>query len=222
MRSVSRLRFSARPRSSWTSGPNFGVFTVILSRLAPQAKIFAFEPNPATASALRANLKRNDVENATIIESAVGSEDRTIRFTNTSDPATNRIVQSDASGIEVPICTLDTFCRNNGIDRVDFLKIDVEGAEPMVLTGARGLFNRRAIASGMIEICPGNLKQFKYSTTDLSAFFVQAGYDLSLLEADTGTVIDDGLTLENAGFVPASAPYARADQILAPVYLAGL
>ena len=129
------------------------------------------------------------------------------RYSKPVRPATNRIAANGPDAIQVEITTLDTFCRQSGVPAIDFLKIDVEGAEVDVLRGARELFAERRVDGGMIEICPGNLRQFETSVADLRAFFAEHDYDLCWWDSEgrpsdpiSADVPDD--FLGNAAFMP--------------------
>lgn len=194
-----------RPRAKGATtifdvGANFGVFAIYFARIEPEARIFAFEPNPRTAKALRENLARNNVENVTVIEAAISDFDGHLEFSDTADPATNKILQHEGGGLSVNARSLRSVCEEYAIDRIDFIKIDVEGAEVSVLEGGRSLFEEGRVASGVIEICPGNLEQFGRSISDLTGFFAELGVKLFLLGEKPGAPIDQSILLANAGF----------------------
>lgn len=181
-------------------GANFGVFAILLARSAPNAQIYAFEPNPTTARALEANLHRNGISNVLIVEAAVGREDGSIRFTDSSAPATNRISNDNEGGVVVALRSLDSFCNEKGIQEVSFIKIDIEGAELLALEGAANLFNEKCISYGIIEICPQNLRQFGVSKYDLHKFLFEHGYHLSPLSDSSKSEFDHDFALENFKF----------------------
>lgn len=181
-------------------GANFGAFVIPIARLGPDARIFAFEPNPTTAAALRQNLHRNGVTNVTIIEAAVSDKDGEVIFSDSTDPATNHILADGTKGVRVKSRSLFSVMEEFDIGDIDFMKIDVEGAELSVLEGASGLFREGRVQAGLIEICPGNLHNFGRSISELTAFFEETGYDLELLGAEPGSKIDESIRLENAAF----------------------
>jgi hypothetical protein len=79
---------------------------------------------------------------------------------------------------------LDDFCRDQGIDRIGFLKIDVEGADVCVLRGARDLLRRQAIELMLIEVDPDNLRESGDSLEDLASLIAEKGYAFHFLQTD--------------------------------------
>lgn len=187
-------------------GANFGAFAIPFSTFVPHARIFAFEPNPHTAQALRRNLLINEAGNVTVIEAIISHRNDMLGFSNSSDPATNRIIEDNSNGLTVRSITIAEFCRDNAIDEIDFLKIDVEGAEMLALEGARPLFERGKIRAGMIEVCPGNLSIYGNSVQDLSDFFDSNGYSLKVIGGNHANPNSEEVLLANAIFRRSSEP----------------
>lgn len=160
-------------------GGNFGAFSVLMSKTNPSARIHSFEPVPPTYAALARNLERNGCPNVSAINAAVADQDGDMRITTTSHPATNRLIDPsdhNTCGVTVNAVSLDNFCCTNKIREIGLLKIDVEGAEPLVLAGAKELLARKAIHTILIEICPANLKNFQFCADDLADHLESAGY----------------------------------------------
>ncbi len=160
-------------------GANYGGLTVLMCDYAKNANAYAFEPHPQTFATLVQNVDSNGLAGRVqCIQSAVGASIGSVAFSDTGDPATNRIVFDHDETIQVALTTIDAFVRERRLPSIDFLKIDVEGAELDVLRGADASFENGAIRCGMIEICPGNLERFGKAVIDLKAFFDAHGYDL--------------------------------------------
>lgn len=114
-------------------GANIGITAIALSRCAPSGTVYAFEPAPTVFSALAENVRLNQLANVRTFNLAVSDADGSVSFNENS--AYGSIVE--AGGISVPATTIDKFVADNDIQRLDFLKIDVEGFEQHVLCGAK-------------------------------------------------------------------------------------
>lgn len=117
-------------------GANLGLTACILSQVA--RRVVAFEPSPMVFEKLLHNLMANGVGNVEAHQMAVGSNAGEVRFDGTS--AFGHVVED--GGTAVPVDTVDALVAQLGLDRVDFIKIDVEGFEPHVLEGARRTIER--------------------------------------------------------------------------------
>lgn len=155
-------------------GANVGAFTCFLASQGNE--VHSFEPIPETFSRLKRNVQRNGLQGKTHLNClAVGERQELVRFDIREDsPATNRMAVSNAESPEsvtshqvVAATTLDAYCDWQKVNRIDFLKIDVEGMEPMVLRGARRMLREKKVSVVMIEICPNNLRSVGLTMGDL-------------------------------------------------------
>jgi len=125
-------------------GANVGWHTVLLSKLVgARGSVHAFEPNPAVYEELLQNLRRNRCTNVTAHKMAISDRRGTMRFiapdVGEADAGDGHLTttfdcQDYARSIEVDVMLLDDFLLD--MQRVDLLKIDVEGFEPAVIVGA--------------------------------------------------------------------------------------
>lgn len=117
-------------------GANIGVVTLLLSDLAADGRVIAFEPGADNLRYLRHNLA--DRGNVEVVAAAAAAEDGALRFDENPDYPAGAHVTTDAGAATrvVPCRSLDSWVRERGLTRVDVVKIDVEGAEPHVLAGA--------------------------------------------------------------------------------------
>ncbi len=114
-------------------GANIGIATYFFKRLSPRARVVAFEPNPATFACLERNVGANGLAGVRTVQAAVGAEDGTVQlYTGQADPGsltTSLTPVAGAAGEAVRRVRLSSL-----IDEpVDFLKLDVEGAEDAIL-----------------------------------------------------------------------------------------
>ena len=146
-------------------GANVGQYARMVRKAMPGGRIFSFEPGPAAFE----RLKVAKIGGAFVpIQAALGAIDgETVLFDfkeQTGSPHASLIPGvieefrgADAQEIKVAIVTLDAFARHRSIDKIDLLKIDVEGAELRVLQGAREMIAARRIQVLQIEMTENNL-----------------------------------------------------------------
>ena len=127
-------------------GANHGYFTLLLADIVgAQGRVAAFEPHPTTVRHLRRSVSVNGFDDRVqIIERAVSDEDDLILGFHipTQEPKNARLVdqKGGADVVEVKSTTLTTSFAD--WSRLDFIKIDIEGAEEAALRGAKGLIER--------------------------------------------------------------------------------
>jgi len=116
-------------------GANVGFFTLLASKLAGAGgTVYAFEPVPRNLHLLRRHVSLNDAQNVTILPVAVSSRSGVAHFAAAANPAMGGL--SESGSLEVQTEALDELISLQRIAPPSFLKIDVEGAEVEVLTGA--------------------------------------------------------------------------------------
>lgn len=119
-------------------GANVGFYTLLASELVgPQGHVYAFEPVPRNLGYLNRHLQLNNVNNATVIEAAVSDRTGTAFFDNSVGSAAGRI--DSRGGIAVNTVKLDELIGSGKLSHPSYIKIDVEGAEFSVLSGAQSM-----------------------------------------------------------------------------------
>lgn len=114
-------------------GANIGVTVDHFRNYAK--KVYAIEPSPEHFTALKKNKEFNNWDNVEIFELALADKDgeatiHTHEQNRTCNSITNDYLQG---GTKVPTMAMDTFLEKNGIESVDFMKFDPEGAEELIL-----------------------------------------------------------------------------------------
>lgn len=123
-------------------GANIGLVTMLLSRLVgSNGKVFAFEPNPPSFTALSAAVDRNRATNVELQKLALGAHceerDLSIPIGNAGAASLRPAVSTNGgSKTRVSVRTLDEFVAERGVNQIQFMKIDVEGFESEVLRGS--------------------------------------------------------------------------------------
>ena len=126
-------------------GGHIGLFAVVTARLVGnEGKVFSFEPTPFTRGVLKEVVELNGLSEIVEVRAeAVSSKSGQTVFFDTGDSISNAnsLVKTERSKVEIPITltSVDEFVEEKGI-QVNCLKIDVEGVELDVLSGARETF----------------------------------------------------------------------------------
>jgi FkbM family methyltransferase len=163
-------------------GANVGFFTLLVARLVDvEGHVYAFEPVPANALALQRNLDLNEVQHVSLIRSAVGTSSGHVRMALGSNYATAHLADHGPGLVTVPCTTIDAFVAGRGRPP-DVVKIDVEGAEALVLRGmVDTLRAHRPIVLCEVHHTPADRRRAL-----MSEILLDAGYDEHLLALDGG------------------------------------
>lgn len=124
-------------------GANAGFYTLMFSRLVGKSgHVWAFEPLAENANNLLSHIRLNDVINATVVQAAVSDKAGLVGFDVASSNSMGAI--SDKRGdYMVPTVTLDDLIGIGLVPVPDLIKLDVEGAESLVLSGAHSMLLQR-------------------------------------------------------------------------------
>ncbi len=139
-------------------GANIGYFSLLgASRVGAGGRVFAIEPHPLNFAELERTVRRNRL--AQVYPLQLGLSDRSgqgeISMPDQEKYPNRTATMLPASGdraFAVPVCTLDALMAERGIERVDLLKIDVEGYESKIVTGAREAFASGKVRNLIIEL----------------------------------------------------------------------
>jgi FkbM family methyltransferase len=128
-------------------GANWGLHTLYLSRLVGETgRVLALEPFPPAFEELEWHLATNGCRNVRALKVAASDANGQARFIPGDSPSTGRLNFGGAApadtGMTVPTRTLDAVVEEARFDRLDLVKIDVEGAEGQVLLGAGATIDR--------------------------------------------------------------------------------
>ena len=99
-----------------------------------EGQVYAFEPVEYNSHVLEKNIERNSIENITIVRAGAGDKEQMMNVVGIGGGAF--ITNEDSKGENVKITTIDNFVERHKIERVDFIKMDIEGAELSALKGA--------------------------------------------------------------------------------------
>jgi len=181
-------------------GGHAGQFTKIFSCLAKKGKIFSFEPGEYAYSILKKTKKIKKLTNVTLIQKGLSSLEGLVSFrvpikrSGSIGYGTSHVFLSGHETIssafieqQVSVIPLDKFIKINQLERIDFIKIDVEGHELNVLKGAQETIKvyRPSI---MIEINSEHLDRAGVDKTKIFEFLENIGYKSARIDDLMGTL----------------------------------
>lgn len=166
-------------------GAHIGYFTLVAAKYAGRAH--AFEPSARTFSYLQRNLELNPALARKVVAHPIGlgSAPSTLKlYRPASHPGTASLQPVSAPDTTIETIEVDTLDHVIGSEKVDFIKIDVEGGELDALRGAQGIIERDR-PRVFCELFEPHLNRFGYTCGDLIAFFTQRQYQGFLVSDQT-------------------------------------
>ena len=169
-------------------GCNIGYVSCLVASLTRgRARLVSIDANPEMARRCEANLKLNGFP-AEVVSCAAGRADEVRTFhvpKHRPSYASFGQLEHDCEQMQVPVRRLDGLAADKGLERVDLVKIDVEGFEPEVLSGIGEL----PIRNICLEFSPANLKNCGFTPDDLWGMPLWKKYRLSQIQAVSGKPI---------------------------------
>lgn len=162
-------------------GANLGWYSLVLGKHAPGGRIYAFEPVPETVSRLEKNIALNQLNNVEAVCLGLFNKEDELAFLFADDVsgATSLKMAGQGRGA-LPV--REILCRTNTLDNVcqqgdlvpTLMKVDVEGAELMVMEGALSTLKHRPII--LMELLRKWSLEFGYHPNDVFALLASFGY----------------------------------------------
>lgn len=177
------------------AGANIGLYSLIGARLVGDSgKVYSFEPSKATFNLFLKNIELNNIHNITPINMGLGdrigeslvlsqnsktgdAEKYIFKMENEIDAEDNKLIDVHLTE-SISLETLDNFQLRNHIEKVDFLKIDVEGYEYFVLKGAENLLKNSREIIILFECAAHLAKRSGSSQKDVFDFLNNLGFDI--------------------------------------------
>lgn len=166
-------------------GANVGNYTKLLVGLFPSARIYSFEPNVKAYKVLADNFAKNS--NVICENIGMGKDSGHAKIYSYSTLAHTELgtaskealigmgkVDDEIEEVDFQMTTIDTYCKEHRIEKIDFLKIDTEGREIDVIFGALGLIKSNSVKFIQFEFNSCNV----YYRVFLKDFYdILTGYD---------------------------------------------
>jgi FkbM family methyltransferase len=196
-------------------GANVGQYTLLAASVVGETgAVFAVEPNNHVADVLESSIRANGMSNVRLWRFAAWHEATTLYLdggdTQNMGAASTRRDPSGAHRCSVPARRLDDALREAGIDAVDVIKIDIEGAELPAFDGLDGILRTSAPRALYCELAD-RTEAVGYSPRDVVARLAALGY--------SGWILDDcslrPVRAEAVGRKDVTAVFARDAGVVA-------
>ncbi|MCH8863997.1 MAG: FkbM family methyltransferase [Chloroflexi bacterium] len=170
-------------------GANIGYYTLIAARLVGnKGKVFAFEPSPDNFALLEKNVAVNGYKNIIPVPKAVSDESGKIRlFMDEASGVSNRIHDpgDGRKSITVEAITLDGFFQDYK-GEINFIKMDIEGAEARALQGMRGLLKKNRKIKLATEFYPSALRSSGATPENYLKSLSRLGFTINHIDEKNG------------------------------------
>jgi FkbM family methyltransferase len=168
-------------------GANVGYYSILAASKANKGKVFAFEPNINLHTQIKNSALLNKFTNIQIVPHAVSNvhnQELKLYISNADNKGMSALeIPENYSGLtETIICvTIDEWIKTANIQKVDIIKMDIEGAELKALHGMQNtLIKHKPIL--FIEVCNDTLKKFNSTSLQVFDYIINLGYNAYALQ----------------------------------------
>lgn len=182
-------------------GANIGYYTLIFAKLVGESgKVFAFEPDPDNFALLKKNVENNGYQNVVLINKAISDKTGKLKlYINKEDNKGDHRIHDWHDGresIEIESIKLDDYFKNyNG--KIDFIKMDIQGAEFEAVQGMFHLLNNNQNVKILSEFWPVGLKRSGVEPLLYLELLLQKGFKIyelnkslkKLIPVDTNNIL---------------------------------
>jgi FkbM family methyltransferase len=151
-------------------------------------QVFAFEPDPSNFEILKKNVKINNYKNIILEQKAVGDKHGRITLYQSDHPGKHRIFPQteQAKGqVQVELTNLDNYFDFDMIDKINFIKIDVEGLEFSVLKGMKNILKNSKKIKILFEFMPENTMEVGFTPIELLNYLTSNDFKLYCIDDKT-------------------------------------
>ena len=187
------LKFLQEDTNFLDVGANIGYFSLIASKKCSLGKVFSFEPDPTNYDLLKSNIALNSLNNIRPYNLALSDRDENLYFSSmgfdqnlgarftakeTATLTQHSLPQAKAP-TQIKAVAFDQFLLN---EKINIIKIDVEGFELNVLRGMKEMLSQQHPLI-ITEFAPSNLKDIgKIEPRELFDFVIMLGYKVAIIK----------------------------------------
>lgn len=169
-------------------GANVGLYTgIAASQVGRDGLVIAIEPHPESFKYLVLMCERNGFQNVRPFNVAAGDTNKTIElFLTDENKADSRIYDATGKRKRIPtqMVVIDDLLREQQIERVDLIKMDIQGAEGLALRGLRQTLQKPGSLIVFSEFWPWGLQQTEVNPLDVLKTFQEFGFSASIIQEE--------------------------------------
>lgn len=188
-------------------GANVGLITLPLARqVGPRGRVIAFEPGPRSFQLLTKNVAANGYDHVRMENAAVSDRSGFVNlFVCSSGESDNRIEGTlvdvgEREKVRVPCFSIDDYIERHKVQSVDFIKLDVQGAEMFALHGMRDTLRKNHGVQLILEFSPEAIKFGGSSAEEMLDLLHELRFNLyRLADNDRERLTTKQWLLENVG-----------------------
>ena len=170
-------------------GANIGLHTLNMARIVGNTgQVFAFEPDPSNFEILKKNVKINNYKNIILEQKAVGDKHGRATLYQSDNPINHRIfpqIERATNQVQVELTNLDNYFDSDMIDKINFIKIDVEGMEFGVLKGMKNILKNNKKIKILFEFVPKDTIEAGFIPIELLDYLTSNGFKLYCMDEKT-------------------------------------
>ena len=168
-------------------GANIGYYSLLFASLSKEIRVHSFEPQPLCYHLLNSSILLNDFGNIKLNNFALSNHKGVSEFSISQKCESSSFVDTEMSPLDkkirVEVRKLDDYVKENDIEKIDLMKIDVEGSEKLVLEGSKDVLSDEKLRPGMIliELYDPNLTHYDTSVDEVTGLLCSYGYSASIV-----------------------------------------
>ena|SRR5438477_2571511 len=170
-------------------GAHVGFYTLLSAKLVGAGgKVYAFEPEPENFAVLSSNVERTQYRNVRLVHKAITDHAGTIDLYISPQGNDRHSVYKNPrsvvkeSAVQVPTTSVDEFLAQENWPRIDVIKMDIEGAEPIGIRGMAKLLARSERLKLLIEYAPELLQGSGVAPDKFLSDLYEMGFELTSIE----------------------------------------
>jgi len=199
-------------------GANVGLYTLTAAaRVGPRGTVIAIEPHPESFLLLQKSVQTAGLDQVKCFNVAAGDSRQTrTLFMTDENKADSRVYDSGPGRREIPVqmIDVDTLLAENGIGKVDLIKMDIQGAEALALKGMVRTLDGDSPMVIFAEFWPWGIEQTGASAAELLRQLARAGFRLQEIDEVKRRLVDvddvEALAARHASLEYAGADFRRS------------